>query len=171
MKKLKFTVIVIPFIISAVLISGCAQNQNSISDIGISSVAEEKTPEELEQEKKYQEDLKNANAEKENYQYLFGNSDAYQTTMSNIFGSNVVVFIDPEKALEQSFKDYEDAYVCVSEYYHLQKPKSGDLEGIREFANLCYQVYIEDDAALVLDCQYLGRLLYAYRNTYLKADS
>ena len=54
MKKLKFTVIVIPFIISAVLISGCAQNQNSISDIGISSVAEEKTPEELEQEKKYQ---------------------------------------------------------------------------------------------------------------------
>lgn len=121
--------------------------------------------------KKYQEDLKNANAEKENYQYLFGNSDAYQTTMSNIFGSNVVVFIDPEKALEQSFKDYEDAYACLSEYYHLQKPKSGDLEGIREFANLCYQVYIEDDAALVLDFQYLGRLLYAYRNTYLKADS
>ena len=73
MKKLKFTVIVIPFMISAVLISGCAQNRNSISDIDISSVAEEKTPEELEQEKKYQEDLKNANAEKENYQYLFGN--------------------------------------------------------------------------------------------------
>ena len=118
MKKLKFTVIVIPFMISAVLISGCAQNRNSISDIDISSVAEEKTPEELEQEKKYQEDLKNANAEKENYQYLFGNSDAYQTTMSNIFGSNVVVFIDPEKALEQSFKDYEDIFICQRNYQY-----------------------------------------------------
>ena len=124
------------------------------------------------EEEKYKEDLAKAQEKFGSYKYLFGDSPFYEGSIAmNTAGSRVLVFLNPEKALEQSYIDYKDAYDYVSRRFYIRRPKKGDLESFRTFANRCDQIDRGDNAELELKCMYLGHLLYAYRSSYMKAET
>lgn len=109
MKKVYILIIfanICVLVIASILLVSCTtgNNNDSVPDYALSSQIQEKTPEEEAREQKYSEELKKANEEINSYKYLYGDSDYYETTLAmNTAGSKVPVFLNPEKALEQSF--------------------------------------------------------------------